>query len=140
MKTLLVFFLFLILLIIMSVERVLCMICKKSFKNELNRITHHNKYHNATIFSTENKDVNINVNIDDNNIIDDIMYSSYNENLERDKDVLKCSKCKKNNHIYANIYTLNNHIKKYHPNHEIEPNFLQILIVIKKKIMMIECY
>ena len=119
MKTLLVFFLFLIFLIIMSGERVLCMICKKSFKNELNRITHHNNYHNATIFSTENKDVNI----DDNNIIDDIMYSSYNENLERDKDVLKCSLCKKNNHVYANVNTLNTHIKKYHPSHEIDSNF-----------------
>ena len=84
----------------MSEDRVVCLFCKKTFKNEANIITHHNKFHSI-----------LNVNNDNEN--DDIMYSSYNENINMDKVSLKCSLCEKNNHTYASVKTLNNHIKKY---------------------------
>jgi hypothetical protein len=60
----------------MSEERVVCLFCKKTFKNEANRITHHNKFHSI-----------LNVNYENDN--DDIMYSSYNENINMDKVLLK---------------------------------------------------
>ena len=97
--------------IIMSDDRVKCLVCNKSFKNEANRITHHNKFHDI-------------VNVNNENSNDDVMYSSYNENINTDKVIPKCLLCEKKNHTYANVKTLNNHIKKYHPNHEIDVNFV----------------
>ena len=38
----------------MSEERLACLFCKKTFKNEANRITHHNKFHSILNVNNEN--------------------------------------------------------------------------------------
>ena len=71
----------------MSVARFKCLAksCKKDFISVKTRDNHMNKYHNDT-------PLNI-VNTMSENANDDIMYSSYLDNVEPVQTVLKCSIC-----------------------------------------------
>jgi hypothetical protein len=109
----------------MSLARFKCLAesCKKDFISVKNRDNHMNKYHNDTLLNI--------VNTMSENANDDIMYSSYLENVEPVQTVLKCSICtnenKKNSYKYKNVNTLNTHIKKHHPQYEIDLDSLNVL-------------
>jgi hypothetical protein len=109
----------------MSLTRFKCLIssCKKHFINVKNRDYHMNKFHHDSYLDI--------VNITSENVNDDIMYSSYIENIKPVQSVLKCSICenenKKNNYMYKNVNNLHTHIKKQHPQYEIDINSLNLL-------------
>jgi hypothetical protein len=102
----------------MSLARFKCLVnsCKKDFISVKNRDNHMNKFHNDNILNI------VNTALEDAN--DDIMYSSYLGNVEPIQTIFKCWICtnenKKNNYKYKNVNTLNIHIKKQHPQYEVD--------------------